>query len=62
MTPTQQQARRRVLHAMPIAKLRTLYANKSGRLMSEVRAMFDRLDDDGRQIMVDAIIKIEAVA
>lgn len=59
MTPRQQQARRRQLHAMAIAKLRVLYADTTGHLISETRKMFTGLDDDGRQIMVDAIIERE---
>jgi len=59
MTSKDKQARRMVLHRMPIAKLRTLYANESGRLEFEVRNMLQGLDDDGRQLLVDAIIRIE---
>lgn len=60
MTPRQQHVRRRDLHAMDTPALRQLYAKKSGRLMSEVRAMFDGLSDDGRQIMIDAIVRRES--
>jgi hypothetical protein len=60
VTPKQQQARRRELHAMSTANLRKLYVKLSGHLMSEAKAMLSGLSDEGRQIMIDSIIHHEA--
>jgi hypothetical protein len=60
MSATAQQKRRRELHAMPIADLQKLYANRTGRLLFEVRKLTDGLSDGGRQILVDAIVAGEA--
>jgi hypothetical protein len=59
MTPKEQQQRRRELHALNTGDLRRLYVRKSGRLLFEVRAMFDGLSDEGRQVMIDSIIHRE---
>lgn len=59
MTPMQQQARRRQLHALPTTKLVNLYAAKSGHLVSEVREMVRGLNDEGRQILIDGIVQRE---
>lgn len=56
-----QQARRRELHAMTTTGLRKVYVRTTGHLMHEVRSMFHGLHDDGRQIMVDAIVRHETV-
>lgn len=58
-TPRQQQARRKVLHAMTTAELQKLYAKLSGHLLFEVRRAFQGLSDEGRQIMVDSIVRRE---
>lgn len=47
---------------MSVADLRKLYANLSGHLMFEVRKAFAGLNDDGRQIMVDSIVRREIEA
>lgn len=60
MSATAQQKRRRELHTMPIGDLRKLFAKRRGRLLFEVRKMFQGLTDEGRQIMVDAIVLEEA--
>lgn len=62
MTPRQQQARRRELHALSIADLRKLYARKTGHLLFEVKRMTAGLSDEGRQIMVDSLIRREIEA
>lgn len=60
MNAKEQQARRRELHALSTVQLRKLYASRTGRLLSEIRAMFDGLSDEGRQIMIDAIVSHES--
>lgn len=60
MTPKLMQARRRELHALETKALERLYAAKSGHLLTEVRTMFRGLDDEGRQIMIDSIVKRES--
>lgn len=60
MTPRQQQARRRELHALETPKLMRLYAAKSGRLLFEVRKLVRGLRDDGRQMMIDSIVERES--
>jgi hypothetical protein len=56
VTIKQQQARRNELHTMPTPKLRKVYMSRTGRIMSEVQSMFS---DNGRQIMIDAIVRAE---
>ena len=59
MTPKEQQARRRELHALPTTKLINLYAAKSGHLVGEVRDMVRGLNDEGRGILIDGIVNRE---
>lgn len=59
MTPKQAQVRRKELHAVPMQKLMQLYADKSGHLLFEVKNMVRGLPDEGRQLIIDSLIRRE---